>query len=152
MANITRWEPLREIMELRRDWDRVFDDNFFRPMWSDNRRSDSARSYPAVDLYQTADDIHVKATMPGVKAEDVEIQINGDLLTIKAETQAEEERNDVTYHVRERRSHSFVRAISLPVPVKVDQARAEVSEGILHVTLPKAEEAKPKVITVKAGK
>lgn len=152
MANITRWEPLREIMELRRDWDRVFDDNFFRPMWSDNGRTDGVRSYPAVDLYQTADDIHVKATMPGVKAEDVEIQINGDLLTIKAETQAEEERKDATYHVRERRAHSFVRAITLPVPVKADQAQAEVSEGILHVTLPKAEEAKPKVITVKASK
>src|SRR5690606_14342289 len=125
MANITRWEPLREIMELRRDWDRVFDDNFFRPVWSDN-----GRTYPAVDLYQTTDEIHVKATMPGVKAEDVDIQINGDLLTIKAESQAEEEHQDATYHVRERRAHSFVRAMTLPAPVQADKAQAEVREGI----------------------
>lgn len=147
MANITRWEPFRELMEMRRDWDRVFDDNFFRPLWSGN-----GHSAPLVDLYQTADEVHVKAAMPGVKPEDVQIQVNGDLLTIKAEVKQDEERDDATYHVRERRYQSYARALSLPTPVKADKAQAEVSDGILHVTLPKAEEAKPKVITVKASK
>jgi len=147
MANITRWEPFRELMEMRRDWDRVFDDNFFRPLWSGN-----GHSAPLVDLYQTADEVHVKAAMPGVKPEDVQIQVNGDLLTIKAEVKQEEERDDATYHVRERRYQSYARVLSLPTPVKADKAQAEVSDGILHVTLPKAEEAKPKVITVKASK
>jgi HSP20 family protein len=147
MANLTRWEPFRELMEMRRDWDRVFDDNFFRPLWSGN-----GHSAPLVDLYQTADEIHVKAAMPGVKPEDVEIQVNGDVLTIKAEVKQEEDRTDATYHVRERRYQSFARALSLPAPVKADKALAEVTDGILHVTLPKAEEAKPKVITVKASK
>ncbi|HKY79426.1 MAG TPA: Hsp20/alpha crystallin family protein [Anaerolineales bacterium] len=147
MANLTRWEPFRELMEMRRDWDRVFDDNFFRPLWSGN-----GHSAPLVDLYQTADEVHVKAAMPGVKPEDVQIQVNGDLLTIKAEVKQEEERDDATYHVRERRYQSYARALSLPTPVKADKAQAEVSDGILHVTLPKAEEAKPKVITVKASK
>ncbi|HEY4718638.1 MAG TPA: Hsp20/alpha crystallin family protein [Anaerolineales bacterium] len=147
MANLTRWEPFRELMEMRRDWDRVFDDNFFRPLWSGN-----GHSAPLVDLYQTADEVHVKAAMPGVKPEDVQIQVNGDLLTIKAEVKQEEERDDATYHVRERRYQSYARVLSLPTPVKADKAQAEVSDGILHVTLPKAEEAKPKVITVKASK
>src|SRR3972149_2657128 len=147
MANLTRWEPFRELMEMRRGWDRVFDDNFFRPLGSGN-----GHSAPLVDLYQTADEVHVKAAMPGVKPEDVQIQVNGDLLTIKAEVKQEEERDDATYHVRERRYQSYARFLSLPTPVKADKAQAEVSDGILHVTLPKAEEAKPKVITVKASK
>ncbi|MEX1248540.1 MAG: Hsp20/alpha crystallin family protein [Anaerolineales bacterium] len=147
MANLTRWEPFREFMELRRDWDCLFDDNFFRPLWSGN-----GHAAPRVDLYQTADEIHVKAAMPGIKPEDVEIQVNGDVLTIKAESKREEERKDATYHMRERRYQSYARSLSLPTPVKLDKAQAEVSDGILHITLPKAEEAQPKVITVKATK
>ena len=147
MANLTRWEPFRELMEMRRDWDRLFDDNLFRPLWTEN-----GHSTPLVDLYQTADEIHVKAAMPGVKPEDVEIRVNGDLLTMKAEVTQEEERKDATYHMRERRYQAYARSLTLPTPVKADKAQAEVSDGILHVTLPKAEEAKPKVITVKATK
>lgn len=147
MTNLTRWEPFRELMEMRRDWDRIFDDNFFRPTWSGN-----GHAAPLVDLYQTADEIHVKAAMPGVKAEDVEIQVHGDVLTLKAESKHEEEHKDATYHVRERRYQSYARSLSLPTPVKADKAQAEVTDGILHITLPKAEEAKPKVITVKATK
>lgn len=147
MANITRWEPFREMMELRRDWDRLFDDNFFRPLWSQN-----GHSTPLVDLYQTADEIHVKAAMPGVKPEDVQIEVNGDQLIIKAETKQEEERKDATYHVRERRYQTYARTLSLPTLVKAEKAQAEVTDGVLHVTLPKAEEAKPKVISVKATK
>ena len=147
MANLTRWEPFRELMEMRRDWDRLFDDNLFRPLWTEN-----GHSTPLVDLYQTADEIHVKAAMPGVKPEDVEIRVNGDLLTMKAEVTQEEERKDATYHMRERRYQAYARSLTLPTPVKADKAQAEVSDGILHVTLPKAEEAKPKIITVKATK
>jgi HSP20 family protein len=132
-------------MEMRRDWDRLFDDNFFRPTWTSN-----GHSAPLVDLYQTADEVHVKAAMPGIKAEDVDIQVHGDMLTIKAELKQEEERNDATYHVREQRFQSYARSLTLPTAVKADKAEAEVIDGILHITLPKAEEAKPKQITVKA--
>lgn len=145
MANLTRWEPLRELMEMRRDWDRLFDDNFFRPVVTGN-----GHAAPLVDLYQTADEVHVKAAMPGIKAEDVDIQVHGDVLTIRAETKREEERKDATYHVREQRYQSYARSLSLPAPVKADKAEADVKDGILHITLPKAEEAKPKQITVKA--
>lgn len=147
MADLIRWEPFRELMEMRRDWDRLFDDNFFRPVWSGN-----GNLSPMVDLYQTTDEVHVKAAMPGVKAEDVDIQVNGDMLTIKAEVKHEEERKDATYHVHEQRYQSYARSLTLPTAVKADKAQADVKDGILHITLPKAEEAKPKVITVKATK
>ena len=147
MATITRWEPFYNLLDMRRDLDRVFDDKLFRTVWNED-----GQTMPLVDMYQTPDEIHVKAAMPGVKAEDVDIQVDGELLTIKAETQLEEEHKDATYHVRERRHLSFARSLNLPTLVKADKAQAEVSDGILHITLPKAEEAKPKVITVKATK
>ena len=145
MADLVRWEPFREIMDLRRDWDRLFDDKFFRPMWSEN-----GWHAPLVDLWQTADEVHVKADLPGVKPENVDIQVSGDTLTIKANVEEEEERRDATYHMREHRHRSYARSMMLPVPVMADKAKAEVTNGILHLTLPKAEEAKPKVIKVKA--
>jgi HSP20 family protein len=147
MANLVRWDPVRELIDMRRDWDRLFDDNFFRPVWSGN-----GHNTPLADLYETTDEVHVKAAMPGVKPEDVEIQVHGDMLTIKAEATEEEEKKEATYHMREQRYRSYSRSIMLPTPVKAEKAEAEVKDGILHVTLPKAEEAKPKVITVKATK
>ena len=143
MADLVRWEPFRELMDLRRDWDRLFDDKFFRPMWSENGWYE-----PLVDLWQTADEVHVKADLPGVKPENVDIQVSGDTLTIKANVEEEEERKDATYHMREQRHRSYARSMMLPV--MADKAKAEVTNGILHLTLPKAEEAKPKVIKVKA--
>jgi HSP20 family protein len=145
MANIVRWDPFRELIDMRRDWDRLFDDNFFRPAWSGN-----GHSAPLADLYETTDEVHVKAAMPGVKAEDVDIQIHGDTLTIKAEVKEEEEKKEATYHMREQRYQAYSRSLMLPTSVKAEQAQAEVKDGILHITLPKAEEAKPKQITVKA--
>lgn len=145
MANLVRWDPFRELLDMRKDWDRLFDDNIFRPMSDGN-----GWHAPLVDLWQTTDEVHVKAAMPGIKPEDVDIQISGDTLTIRAETRQEEEQKDATYHMREQRYASYARSLVLPVPVKADQAKAEVTDGILHLTLPKAEEAKPKVIKVKA--
>lgn len=144
MANLVRWDPFRELLDMRRDWNRLFDDNFFRPLSAQN-----GWNAPLVDLYQTADEVHVKAAMPGVKPEDVDIQVSGDTLTIRGEMKQEEEQRDKNYHMREQRYASYSRSIMLPVPVKADQAKAEVTDGILHLTLPKAEEAKPKVIKVK---
>jgi HSP20 family protein len=144
MADLVRFDPLRELMDMRRSWDRLFDDNFFAPA------SINGHGAPLVDLYQTENEVHVKAAVPGVKPEDVDIQVSGDMLTIKAETQQEEEKEEATYHMRERRYSSFARSILLPTAVKADKAQAEVSDGILHVTLPKAEEAKAKVVKVKA--
>ena len=145
MSNLIRWEPTREFMTLREAMDHLFNDAFTRPL--------SLRdgwNVPAVDMYQTNDEVVVKASIPGFKAEDVQINVTGDILTIRGEVKQEEEKKDRAWHIREQRWGTFERAIPLPTEVIADKAKAEFENGILVVTLPKAEEVKPKTITVKA--
>ena len=146
MSNLTRWEPVREMMTLREAMDRLFDDAFTRPLSA----RDGGWSTPAIDMYQTDNDVVVKAALPGFKAEDVQINVTGDVLTIRGEMKHEDEQNDKAWHIREHRWGSFERSISLPTDVVSEKAQADFDNGILTVTLPKAEEVKPKTITVKA--
>ncbi len=143
MANLIRLDPFRELMDMRRSWDRLFDDTLFAPV------SQNGNAAPLIDLYQTEQDVHIKAVLPGVKPEDVDVQVQGDTLTIRAEAKQEEVKEEATYHLREQCYASYARSIQLPTAVVADQAVAEVKDGILHLTLPKAEEAKAKVIKVK---
>ena len=141
MSNLIRWEPAREMMTLREAMDRLFDDAFTRPL--------SIRdgwSAPAIDMYQTDDEIVVKASLPGVKAEEVQINITGEVLTLKGETKQVEEKKEKAWHMREQRWGAFERSVILPTDVVSDKAKAEFENGILTITLPKAEEVKPKVI------
>jgi HSP20 family protein len=100
-------------------------------------------------MYQTDKDVVVKATLPGVNAEDVDISISGDLLTIKGEHSEEEEVDEGDYIHRERRIGTFSRSVSLPVSVDSNKADAVFDNGILTLTLPKKEAAKPKKIKAK---
>lgn len=145
MSNLIRWEPAREMMTLREAMDRLFDDAFTRPL--------SLRdgwSVPAIDMYQTDDEIVVKAALPGVKADEVQINITGEVLTLKGEMKHEEEKEEKAWHIREQRYGSFERSIVLPTDVVADKAKADFENGILTITLPKADEVKPRTITVKA--
>ncbi len=146
MSNLTRWEPVREMMTLREAMDRLFDDAFTRPL---NGRGDGG-STPAIDMYQTDDEVVVKAALPGFKADEVQINVTGDVLTLRGEMKHEEEKKEKAWHIREHRWGAFERSIALPTDVKADKAVADFENGILTVTLPKAEEVKPKTITVKA--
>jgi HSP20 family protein len=148
MSNLTRWEPMRDMVTLRDAMDRLFDDAFTRP-WG---LTDGGRGMgmPAVDMYQTDDDVVVKTAIPGIKPEDVQISVTGDTLTIKGETRENNDDKQKAYHIREQRWGSFERTLTLPTDVKADKAQAEFENGILTITLPKAEEVKPKTITVKA--
>ncbi|MGE5072577.1 MAG: Hsp20/alpha crystallin family protein [Anaerolineae bacterium] len=145
MSNMIRWEPMREMVTLRDAMDRLFDEAFTRP-WTDGGRG---AGMPAIDMYQTDDEVVVKAAVPGFKPDDIQISVTGDLLTIRGETQAEEDNKEKAYHVREHRYGTFERTITLPTAVVSDKAQAEFENGILSITLPKAEEVKPKLITVK---
>ena len=146
MSNLTRWEPVREMMTLREAMDRLFDDAFTRPV---NLR-DGGWSAPAVDMYQTDDEVVVKVALPGFKADEVQINVTGDVLTLTGEVKQEEERKDRAWHIREQRFGSFERSVALPTSVKSDQAEAVFENGILTVTLPKADEVKPRTINIKA--
>ena len=147
MSNLTRWEPAREMMTLREAMDRLFDDAFTRPL---SVRDGWSMATPAIDMYQTDNDVVVKASIPGIKAEEVQINVTGDVLTLKGEAKKEEERTDRAWHIREQRFGSFERSIVLPTDVKSDKAEAVFENGILTITLPKADEVKPRTINIKA--
>jgi HSP20 family protein len=148
MTNLTRWEPARETMTLREAMDRLFDDAFTRP-FSLMREGGSISSSPAIDMYQTDNDVVVKAALPGIKADEVQINVTGDILTIKGETKHEEEKKDKSWHIREHRWGAFERSIRLLTGVVSDKAKADFDNGILTITLPKSENVKPRTITVK---
>ena len=149
MSNLTRWEPTSEFMTLRDAMDRLFDDAFTRP-FSFFRNGGATWSSLPIDMYQTNDDVVVKAVVPGIRPDEVEINVTGDVLTIRGEVQQEQEPKERAWHLREHRFGSFERSVALPVSVVSDKATAEFENGILTITLPKAEEVKPKTITVKA--
>ena len=146
MSNLTRWEPVREMMTLREAMDRLFDDAFTRPI----SLRDGGWSTPAVDMFQTDDEVVVKVALPGFKADEVQINVTGDVLTLRGELKHEEEKKERAWHIREHRWDSFERSIALPTEVTADRASADFENGILTITLPKAEEVKPKTISVKA--
>lgn len=147
MSNLIRWEPMREMVTLRDAMDHLFDEAFTRPWGPDGARGSGM---PAVDMYQTDDDVIVKVAVPGMKPQDVQISVTGDVLSIKGDAEEESDTKEKAYHIREQRWGSFERTLTLPTAVKSDKAQAEFENGILTVTLPKAEDVKPKTITVKA--
>ncbi len=147
MSNLTRWEPVTEMMTLREAMDRLFDDAFTRPLGRNGNLG-----MPSIDMYQTDNEVVVKAALPGWKPEDVEITVNNDVLTLRGEykQESEEKDKDATYHIREQQRGSFERQVMLPTEVQADKAQADFENGILSITLPKAEYVKPKTINIKA--
>lgn len=145
MSNLIRWEPAREMMTLREAMDRLFDDAFTRPL----SLSGNHWSIPAVDMYQTDNEVVVKAALPGIKADEVQINVTGEVITLKGEIKQENESKEKAYHIREQRWGAFERSLVLPTEVVADKAKADFENGILTITLPKAEEVKPKTINIK---
>ena len=146
--NIVRWEPLREMVTLRQAMDKLFEDSFVTMPSGDG--SDGNAFIPAVDIVETADKIGIRAAVPGVKPDDVDINITADGVTIKGETKSESEVKEDNYVRRECRYGTFARTIALPPGLKIDRAEATVENGVLTLEIPKAEEVKPRSIKVKA--
>lgn len=148
MANLVRWEPFRDLISLRQAMDRLFEESFIRPRvgWL----APLGAGALAVDMYETDQDVVIKSSVPGVKAEDLDITITGDRLTIKGETKTEEKVEKANYIRQERRYGAFCRSLTLPTTIVAENAKAEFENGVLTLTLPKAEEVKPKTIKVKA--
>jgi HSP20 family protein len=145
---IERWHPFTDLMSLRQAIDRLFEDSFVRP--SSALAGIEAIVGPPLDIYQTPDEVVVKATLPGMKPEDVSIDITGDTLSIKGESKAEEEVKKEDYLYQERRYGAFSRSVVLPGGLKSDRAEATMEDGVLTLKIPKAEEVKPKAISIKA--
>ena len=146
--NLVRWEPLNELVTLRQAMDRLFEDSFVRmPRPGDGVENAFA---PAVDIVETPDKIGIKAAMPGVKPDDIEINIDQNTLIIKGETKSEQETKEENYVRRECRYGTFARSIALPTGLKIDKAEAVMENGVLTLDIPKAEEVKPRTVKIKA--
>jgi len=145
MASLVRIDPFRDLMTFRTAMDRLFDETVGQP-----GAAFSALAAPAVDLYQTAEEVVVKASLPGVNPKEIHISVTGDVLTLRGDIREERDVEGAQYHVKERRFGGFTRSIGLPTAVVADKADAQFEHGVLTLRLPKAEEVKPKTITVRA--
>jgi len=142
---LDRWDPFREAVSLRDAMNTLLQESFVRPS------GPSAPNGPAtlpLDVSETEDAFMVKASLPGIKPEDVQITVHGDTLTIRGETKAEEEKKGERWHLRERRFGSYQRSVALATPVDSDQAQAQFEHGVLTLTLPKSEAARPRQIKI----
>ncbi|MCA1569105.1 MAG: Hsp20/alpha crystallin family protein [Chloroflexi bacterium] len=149
MANITRFDPVNEMVSLRSAMDRLFEDSFVSPMsW---RTLSGGPISPPVDVHETPDEIVVTAALPGIKADDVEITVTGQVLTLRGEFRADEEIGRDQYLYRERKFGSFSRTVQLPVRVNGEAAAATFTDGVLSLRIPKAEEVKPRQIRINGG-
>jgi HSP20 family protein len=148
MANITRYDPLGEMVSLRSAMDRLFEDSFVSPLTWRTIGGGSDSLTPPIDVHETPDEIVVTASLPGMKADDVEITVTGQTLTMRGEFKADDEIEKDQYLYRERRFGSFSRTVQLPVRVEGDRAQASFSDGVLRLSIPKAEEVKPRQIRI----
>ncbi|GAB4543284.1 MAG: Hsp20/alpha crystallin family protein [Anaerolineae bacterium] len=148
MANqVSPWEPIKEMMTLRQAMDRLFDESFVRtPERGAGRPGERIYQLP-VDAYATDEALIVKASLPGVNPDEVDITLDGDNLTIRTEIKTDDSQD---YIIRERASGLFSRTLTLNIPVQADKIAAEFKQGVLTVTLPKAEAIKPRKIAVKS--
>jgi len=143
-----RWQPFPELIILRQAVEKLFENSFVTP----SRILGTLGSDVAtpIDIYQTANEVIVKAALPGIKPEEVDITITGDTLAIKGETKAEEKIEREDYLYREHRYGTFNRSVALPSGLNTDKTEADFNNGILTLTIPKSEETKPRQIKVKA--
>lgn len=143
MATITRWDPWTDMLSLREAMNQLMEESYVRP--------DAARGQgfvPALDVSETQDSFLVEAAVPGLKPEDLEITVENSVLTIKGETRQENTAKERNFHRIERRFGSFQRTIGLPKSVQSDAIKANLEHGVLKLEIPKAEEIKPRKISV----
>ncbi len=147
MSNMTRWDPLGEMMTLREAMNSLFEDSYVSPR--------GGRREPAgmpLDVAETKDGFVVEASLPGVKVEDIDITLQDNVLTIMGEVRQEQTTGEKpNYHRVERRYGRVSRSIGLPTQVQNDKVQATLNNGILRLEIPKAEAVKPRKITVNAG-
>jgi HSP20 family protein len=146
MTLIRRPSGFGDVLSLREAMERLFDDRFFRPLWTATLGREAE---PALDLYTTPEAVIAKVALPGVKPDDVDIQVADDMVTIAGSFKEEKETTEAGYVCRELSRGSFHRTFPLPAAVRTDAATATFVDGMLTLTLPKTEQAKPTHIRVR---
>ncbi len=138
---LMKWEPFEGLTTLRREVDRLFEDFFDRGP----RRFWGSSTGPAVEVCDTKEAVVVKAQVPGVSKDQLQVNITDDTLTLKGEMKEEEKKEDKNFHRQEFRYGAFERTIALPMAVQADKATAQLKDGVLEITLPKSVNAQAKV-------
>ncbi|MBC7362543.1 MAG: Hsp20/alpha crystallin family protein [Candidatus Aminicenantes bacterium] len=144
---ITKWDPFRDLMILRDRMNRLFEDLVSSPRFEDSELIQSTWS-PAVDIYETENELVLTAELPGVDEKDVEIKIEDNTLTLKGERKFEKETKEENYHRIERAYGSFFRSFSLPNYIDQEKISAEYENGLLRIHMPKKAEVKPRKVKI----
>jgi HSP20 family protein len=151
MANITRWDPFNELSSLQNRFNQLLRTPF-TGMSTGEQPLAFGNFVPPVDIYEDEHNITVEAEVPGVNQGDLDVRLENNVLTISGERKMENEQREENFHRIERGYGRFVRSFALPGTVNAEQVNADFQDGILRVTIPKKEEAKPKQIRIGAGK
>lgn len=148
MTSLVRWDPFKEMAALQERMSRLFDEVWGRP-----RRGEedyiSGSWMPVVDVRETKDSLEIAIELPGVDPKDVQVTVEGGVLTVSGSREFKKAEEGETYHRVERAYGSFERSFTLPSNVNPDKITASYKLGVLHLSLPKREEARPKAIPVK---
>src|SRR5437588_9129003 len=147
---LIRWEPVRELSSIQNEMNRLFNTFFDAPSAGENSGTSLRRWIPAMDLVETDDDFVLRADLPGLSENDVNIELEDNVLTISGERKAEHEERKEGYYRVERASGQFTRSLTLPEGVDPDAVKASFDRGVLEVRVPKPEQRKPRKVTISA--
>src|SRR5581483_8040697 len=147
---LIRWEPVRELGTIQNEMNRLFN-TFFDTPAATGAPTAARRWIPAMDLVETEDDFVLRADLPGLSENDVNIELEDNVLTLTGERKAEHEERKEGYYRVERASGSFSRSLTLPEGVDADAVQASFDSGVLEVRIPKPEERKPRKVSISVG-
>ncbi len=143
---LVRWDPFKEIERLHDEINKVFNTSRVPSL---QEGEEKVTWYPMVDIYEDAENVRITAELPGIDPKNVDVQVNGDVLTLRGERKLEKEDKKENYVRVERAYGTFMRSFTLPEYVDANKIKAEYKKGVLTLTLPKKPETKPKQISIK---
>lgn len=144
---LVRWEPFKDLLSIHDRMNRLFEDTFYRGKGLEEELTKGTWT-PSVDIYETQEDIVLKAELPGLEQKDISIEVRDNTLTLRGEKKFEKEVKEENYHRIERSYGTFQRMFTLPDTVQQDKVKAKFKDGVLEIIMPKVEKAKPKLIKV----
>jgi HSP20 family protein len=148
---LIRWEPVTELNTIQNEMNRLFNTFFDQPAPTGRGGAASRRWIPAMDLVETADHYVLRADLPGLADEDVNVQLEDNVLTISGERKAKHEQHEEGYYRIERAFGSFARSLTLPDGIDPDAVQAQFDRGVLEIRIPKPEQKKPRQVQIALG-